>query len=215
MLTRVSKVLMFMFLGVGGSMALGQGVNPATTPTNTSHLLYLSPSQVEGVNIWSGFVGSTTSYTPVELDPVGPAWTKHLQTNDGSPIAATVARIAVVERLHVTGPYPWTGWHSELDPGFRWNGVLDVTMQPPFAMTVNGVTSFGNYHVSGSTLDVTFPAISPGTDVTLGFMFGWSDSVPFTGSLQMREYPTPEPATLILMALAGSGVLRRRPRRIE
>lgn len=220
MFTRLSKVLMFTILGVVGPMAFGQGVGVGS-PTDTNHFLQLlPPPYLEGVAIWQGGVGSLAVPVGVGLDPNGPAWTKHLQTQNGEPLASLATSIQFWEILLVTGDETWTGWHAELAPGFKWHtGGLGIFSPAPVVAIIDDLNNSlpVNYQLSesASKLDFTFPAVAPGAKVGFQFAFYRSEPTPFVGTFEMRQYPTPEPATLILIGAAGAFITRRRLARRE
>lgn len=200
------------FLAVASPMAFGQGVG-GSSPTGTSHVLdLLPPPYLEGIAIWEGTIGAPATPVPVELDASGPAWTKSFQTANGDAIIPITTSIRVYENLMVTGSACWTGWHAELAPGFLWHtGGQGVFSPPPIGVMVNGSPIQADYQVTEarSVLDASFPSLLPGTEVLFQFNFTWSGAAPFTGTFDMSQYPTPEPTTVVFMAIAATFILRR------
>jgi hypothetical protein len=216
---RVLKFLTFTVLGALGPVALGQGVNPDTSPTDTSHILTLFSSGEGGQSGgWRTVIGTPSDPVFVELDPTGPVWLKHLTTQDDAPISYYGQVVRLEENLLVGGSLPWTGWHSQADTeGFRshyWTPLWPPYQAvPAFTIRADGSNVPADISMSNTGYDITFPALQPGTNVTIIQEFVWSDqAMPFTGTIQMHQYPTPEPATLAFTALTGLFITRRRSR---
>lgn len=210
MLTRVSRVLMFMFLGASASLAWGQGVNPDTSPTNTNHTLLPYAGIPEPPVTWRTVIGTSAEPIGVELSPTGPAWQSLFHTNTDAPIPAG-SYVAIREHLTVGGTTPWSGWHVELsDPGFA---LVRSGWTAPLIAFANGTFVPANITLaSASGLDATFPSLAPGTAVDFDVYIWRTSSNPLASSFSMSQYPTPEPATLALITLAGVVFVRRRPR---
>jgi hypothetical protein len=211
------KVLVFTVLGALGPAALGQGVDPDTSPTDTNHVLIPFGSG-EGAQAggWESIIGTPSNPVFVELDPTGPVWLKHLTTQDAASISYLDGVVRVEENLLVGGGLSWTGWHTQVDTeGFRsryW--IWFPQVGPAFTIVANGSAVPANITMLDTGYDVTFPPLQPGTNVTIVQEFVWSDqAMPFTGTIQMHQYPTPEPATLAFLALAGLFFTRHRLKR--
>lgn len=195
MIAAVAGVLLF--LGAASPMAWAQGVGPGS-PTDTDHLLQPVASIPEDHIDWATIIGSAAVPVGVELDPTGPAWTKHFQTENGSLITVTNGVVWIAENLLVSGSVPWTGWHSEIvTDGFVWYAGGS---SPTFALIVGGTPIAVTVQTSGSSLDATFPALLPGTPVRLYQKFAWSQETPFDGVIDMCQYPVPEPISLVSLA---------------
>lgn len=213
MFSRLSKVLMFTILGGVGPAVLGQGVG-GNSPTDTSHVLtsifsgddFFPPS-------WRTIIGTMIDPISVELDPAGPAWVKHLQTQDMAPINPISGIIVAHEYLMVGGSRPWTGLHMEINTdGFIWFPYSTFPdPSPMFKMLADGLPVPFTIQLDGGKLDVSFPPLTPGTTVTIEQKFAWwIQDTPFTGSIEMREYPVPEPASLVGLGLLFLISQRRR-----
>jgi hypothetical protein len=147
---------------------------------------------------WFTRIGTTGARIGVELSPVGPAWSKHLQTQNGLPIGgdATGPILGIEENLLVSGAIPWTGWHSEITTtGFVWwTGGQFV---PVPSLLANGLPVQVTFAMSGQSLDLTFPPLVPGTTVTLFQKFGWPQDISFAGTIELRQFSVPEPASVL------------------
>lgn len=180
----------------GLSFAQGVGNLPAL-PTNFN----ASPA----INGWSiGPVG-------VIRDPNGPAWIKTLEGPQGGPfVAAPGTTLNLMESLVIQGNLPWTDWHETiLTPGWVWlNPNILANSAVPSGLTINN---------AGSTVDFYFDPLYPGTKVDIRKQLhyvGSADGTAFFGTIQIAEFPTPEPASLGLIALGSAAVLRRRSSRV-
>jgi hypothetical protein len=193
MLTRVSRALLFTILGATGPTALGQGVNPATSPTNTNHPLTAQPS-----SDWLAGIGLFAPPVGVELDPNGPVWTCHIQPPSGADINSSNA-IRFMANLAVAGDRPWTGWHVDLPSGFVWyDDELGIWPLQAIGLQANGSAVPVSYQLTngGANVDATFPALAPGTQVSMVLNFHWSEPTPYTGSFDLHQAPVPEPVSL-------------------
>ncbi|NLX12336.1 MAG: hypothetical protein GXY44_01605 [Phycisphaerales bacterium] len=160
--------------------------------------------------------GWTIGTYPVMRDPDGPAWIKTLTGADGQSIVAEPGQIFhLIENLIVCPSLGWTDWHEQiLTPGWDW--VWQEPVPPLFY--VNGqpapglvmVHTPGNGSVGGS-VDFYFDELPPGTQVSIRKTLQYNDTTGalFVGHVQIKEYPTPEPATLGFLALSGLVFLRR------
>lgn len=207
MFARQTSILTLVIAAVTGDVAFGQGVG-GVTPIETSHLLKPTGGSIpEHMVHWYASVGAVDSPITVELDPIGPAWVQHYQTQDGDPIDTNRA-VEISENLIVGGDIPWTGWHVELaNPDFIW---LDSLLSGPFTLVVNGSGIPVALQRSPSSLDVTFPSLSPGTAVEIIYYFGRASAEPPSNSFDIRQFPVPEPTSLAGAAIAGAFCIRRR-----
>ncbi len=193
-----------MFLGAASPMAFGQGVG-GSSPTDTSHVLSRGFGIPEPPVDWQSVVGTSLAPVGVELDPVGPAWIQHFQTEGGAPINAD-RYIQITEDLVVTGDTPWTGWHVEpANPDFRWFDWGGGGWGHAFVAIVNGVLLATDVqYASPGILDATFPAIGPGDEVRFIYYFRRDSVNPVSDSFDIHQYPTPEPTALLLIGTAGA-----------
>jgi hypothetical protein len=119
-----------------------------------------------------------------------------------------------MELLQVAGNLPWTDWHEDVigidasgapDPGWSWaNPVLLVGGLPAPGLTITGAGT--------SSLSFFFNPLAPGTivDIRKDLVYTGPAGAVFTGTLAVHEYPTPEPATLGLLAFGALALWTRR-----
>jgi len=115
------------------------------------------------------------------------------------------------------GSPPWTDWHEEiLTPNWKWGSVNFS------APGLTGLTS----NVGGNVADFFFDALYPGTVIDIRKEMWYTGTNPqqdlfpsFGGppqpgavKIMVLEYPTPEPATMSMLAFGALAVLRRRRR---
>jgi hypothetical protein len=195
---------------IAAPMALAQGVgNPSSLPTQ-----FQSSGPPNGWTV----IFPTGGPVPVVLDPTGPVWKKDFTGPNGGPFTqpAFGAPLPVTEVLQVAGGIPWTDWHEDvvgidasgaLDPGWAWaNPSLLVNGVPAPGLTVTGVGT--------SSLSFFFNPIFPGDQVIIRkqLVYNGLPGTAFNGTLAITEYPTPEPATIGLLALGSVIMWRRRNR---
>jgi len=175
----------------------------------------------------------------IPFDPDAPPWDKVIDDPAGAPWADDLydlqlnqdvnmlTVIGIEEWLVVGGTRPWTDWHEELvnSPGWVWDqGQFNLPgVSGPFLeVRPPGGTGFNPPDVidivaTDMTVDFFFEPLDPGTEVHIikrlvyvgpDGMFNTPDT--YQGPVTIREYPTPEPAGLLLMVGGGLMVLRRR-----
>lgn len=151
---------------------------------------------------------------PVSLDPSGPVWGKVFAGPNGGPFVqpALGPALPVVEQLVVAGTIPWTDWHEDVigvdasgvpDPNWTWaNPMLLVNGLPAPGLTTS---------LSGGSLSFYFNPVAPGSIITIqkNLIYNGIPGTAFIGTLAIHEYPTPEPATMGMLALGGIAALRR------
>jgi hypothetical protein len=182
----------------------------------------------EGMNSQGGWdIGSGGGPVGISLDPNAGPWIKTLTAANGGGFPADDTGYTapngygpIVENLVITGNRSWTDWHEDiLTPGWVWgmnffdipDGLggwkaapgLDVTHDPAV------------WQIHGEGVSFTFNALAPGTLVKITKSIVWVGNPNvigdlFWGTVTISEYPTPEPATLLLLALGGLAVVRRR-----
>ena len=149
----------------------------------------------------------------IVLDPTGGPWGKTLADPSGGSVTGTVGTTYTLhEQLKVGGTLPWTDWHEEITTiGWEW--------QPTSTILANGVPVGGfsavytpGYSSAGGSVDFYFNSLAPGTivDIYKTLQFAGQVGTFNTGTINLHEYPTPEPAALALLGLGGVVALRRR-----
>ena len=187
--------------------ALAQGVG------NIGSLPLVIPQNSPG----GWVIGTPPAPIPVVRDPNGPKWIKHLTDPGGGPIInpnpGTIYDIN--ETVQIAGNLWWSDWHEEIiTPGWEWTSavsILENVIQPPAGLTI--VNTPGTL-TEGGTLEFYFDPLPPGTLLNIRKQLQYV-GIPGTvhiGPIELAQYPTPEPATMALLA-AGSLVALRRRRR--
>jgi len=195
---------------VASQITLAQGVgNLGSLPTQFS-----SPAPVTG---WSVDTGNAANpWLPVQIDPNGPQWVKTFTGPNGGPFTAVPGQTFTLQELLVVAPtQSWTDWHEHiLTPGWEWVSptLFLANFAPPGGLNTN-ITP-GNL-ATGGTIDFTFNPLVPGTliDIRKTLQYTGVNGTVFTGTIDIAQYPTPEPASLLMFA-GGSIALflrRRRP----
>lgn len=188
------KQLTFLFITGVGAAAWAQGVG-GSSPTETTHMVQTIPHVPEGPTVWETLIGSTHARIGVGLDPLGPAWLKHLQRSGPAGSFEPQHFVSIYEHLVISGQQSWTGWTQEIDaPGFEWR--LSGPYVEPTTILANGAVPSGlNIETTGSTLQFTFDPLPPGTqiDIITGLRYG--DAL-LPDSFDVQQFPVPEPTTL-------------------
>ena len=196
-------------LFVAGPVA-GQGVgNLGSLPTS-----FQTGTPPNG---WT--VISTAGPIPVVLDPLGPVWGKSFTGPNGSnflypPTSPSNPALPVTEVLQVAGTIPWTDWHEDvigidasgaIDLGWTWgaNPTILVGGLPAPGLSITGAGT--------SSLSFFFNSLAPGTvvDIRKDLVYTGPAGAAFIGTLAIHEYPTPEPASLALLAIGSLLAFRR------
>lgn len=126
-------------------------------------------------------------------------------------------KMELTEEIEIGLNTPWTGWHEViLTADWKWGQVLNFS-------SPDGITGL-NPNVVGNTAEFAFDALYPGTKINIRkeliylgnvqdlFPSFGGPPVPNASKILVQEYPTPEPATMSLLALGALAVLRRRRR---
>ncbi|HVP12070.1 MAG TPA: PEP-CTERM sorting domain-containing protein [Phycisphaerae bacterium] len=198
MFTGRAKLMSLVF---AGSMLLAAGSAQAQGVGNPGQLPVAIPMNTS--TGWDISNGATGGPVPVVLDPLGPVWHKDLLPPPGAQIFGGQT-YTLHELLVVAGNLPWTDYHEDiLTPGWNWSN-------PSFL--VNGVVPTGFSFVnSPGSISFFFNSIAPGSVVDIHKDLVYSGPVPAVfPSISVNQYPTPEPASLGLLAISGLWLLRRR-----
>ncbi len=192
--------------------ALGQGVgNLVSLPGPTI------PMDPNGTG-WS--LGDPINPVPVQRDPNGPVWLKHLGDPTGAPLVVTQPNTTfnLHETLVIAPTLPWSDWHEDiLTPGWGWSPNISFLISvppnlvPPPGLTITNTP--GNL-TQGDSLEFLFNSLPPGTIIDIRKQLVWQGIpgiVQFNGYIDVAQYPTPEPASLGLLAIGG--LLMRHNRR--
>ncbi len=151
---------------------------------------------------------------PVVRDPNGPAWIKKFYDPNGA-IQPTPGQIfPVFEKLLIAPPLDWSDWHEQiLTPGWDWGPVVYMfegqwQQQPPAGLVV--INTPGT-PTQGGTLDFYFNPLPPGTQLDIRKYLVYTgpqgQTFPY---IEIAQYPTPEPASMGLLAAGAALTLRRR-----
>jgi len=186
---------------VASQMALGQGVgNPGALP------VVINQNTPTGWDIGP---------VPVVLNPAGPVWSKVLTDPSGGPVTGTVGTTYTLhEQLIVAGQLPWKDWHEQITTiGWEWQPTSTILANGNPVVGFNAVYTPGT-SATGGIVDFSFNALAPGTTVDIFKTLQFAGQVGQfnTGTIDIHEYPTPEPASLMLLAGASVLLAKRRNR---
>jgi len=153
------------------------------------------------------FIGSLITPIAIDLDPLGPPWTKGIFDPNGNVTAPGVLKMT--ETILNFGDEPWTDWHEIiLDPpaGLPQSNWVDVA-----GLTVNGTSiTFDMAGLGTPTLDL-FNFSQPVLPGDIFVIEKFVEVYPTTGPmLRIEEYPTPEPASAALIGAGALLLLRRK-----
>lgn len=192
---------------VAAPISFAQGVgNLGSLPT-----LFTSPAPITGWSVDSG--NAANPWLPVQIDPNGPQWIKTFTGTNGQPIVAVPGQTFTLQELLVVAPtQSWEDWHEHiLTPGWEWvqPTVFFANFAPPPGL--NTVITPGTM-TTGGKVDFTFSPLAPGTliDIRKTLQYVGVSGTVFTGKIEIAQFPTPEPTSLVLLALGGLAMIRRR-----
>lgn len=183
-------------------------------------VLYVETYEMSNSSGWT--LGDSNQPIGVILDPNAGPWVKNLWGPGGANVNADDTGYVYssiywfTEVLHISGTLSWTDWHEAVTtPG--WDlGVFSVKLADgsnPSGLSVVNLPSDWPTHGGGA--DIYFDALTPCHTLVIQKQLVWIGDPNvqgnlFSGSIQMVQYPTPEPATLSLLALGGLAMLRRK-----
>lgn len=183
---------------VAAATSYGQGVgNLGSLPTT-----FYGPN---------AFVVADPAGAPVgvEFNPAGPAWIKTFDF--GAVLPQPGQQFTVYESLQVTGNLPWQDWHEKaLSPGWDWD-LATTFLANGLAPAGLSVSVTPSSLTSGGSIDYTFNSLPVGTvvDIYKTLVYTGIPGTAWQGPVRIAEAPTPEPATVSLLALGGLAMLRR------
>jgi hypothetical protein len=173
-------------------------------------------------------IGSDGDPADVILDPNAGPWIKNLHNANGGPVSAddtgftAPQSYSLVEWIHIAGQRSWTDFHEEvITPGWNIGGLMQIS-QGGELLPVPGLNVMLMDTVwpeRGGAVWFTFDPLPPSTVLKLSKTLSWVGNPGvqgdlFNGVIQLAQYPTPEPASIALVALAAIGLVgcRRRSR---
>lgn len=148
------------------------------------------------------FIGDAANPIKIDLDPLGPPWTKEIFDPNG--LLANGGLLDIVETIINAGTESWFDWHEHILPNA--NGVVPGVWTS-VKMSINGNPIVFNdlgLNTPNLWLDNFSQPVLPGDILTINKqvdVFPTSGGIPGTPVLVIEEYPTPEPASAALMAL--------------
>ncbi|MGA2060118.1 MAG: PEP-CTERM sorting domain-containing protein [Thermoguttaceae bacterium] len=169
-----------------------------------------TPSWQETINVGGGStvdVGSVGNPVGIYLDPNAGPWQKTF-ANFVAPLTINEAiLIGAAPGSNPPGP-PWSDWEEQiLSAGWVWAGGASLSVLG------DGVYN-GNLSADQKTVEFDFPAQAPGTTLVINKVLQWNGVGNPILPVTVNEYPTPEPATIVLLISGllalGLGYIRRR-----
>lgn len=202
-----------LIVGVLGAAAFGQGVDPASSPVESSFTLGNLRRIPEDPWIYGVNVGFSNPIA-VTLDPQGPTWSVQLVPTIGGGANGVVPGnpIVLIETLVIGGDIPWTAWQENvLTPGFSWVNGCTMSVGSTPRLSVNGVTPSGlETHLTNDSLLFTFDPLLAGTRLTIVSEMVYTGTEAYTNPIELEQFPIPEPVTLALLGVAAVLIVRRR-----
>ena len=199
--SQMSLILVASLLTASSALAQGVG-NGGSLP-----IQFQQSTANGGWNV----VDPTGTPIPVQLDPNGPVWSKVFSGPGGGNFSqpAFGPPLPVYEALQVAPNLPWSDWHEEVvHPDWVWtNPAILVNGVVPGGLTITGAGT--------NNLSFFFNPVAPGSFVEIfkDLVYNGIPGTTFIGTLNIHEYPTPEPASAALLGCAGVLLLSRRRRK--
>lgn len=155
-------------------------------------------------------VGTPINPIPIDLDPLGPPWTKTI--NDPNLLLLNGGPLDLNESIINVGTEPWYDWHEHILPDATgavpglWSSVQMAVNGNPIGFNVIGLGTADLW------LDTFSQPILPGDVLNVRKIIDVFPGIPgaFQQPIVIQEYPTPEPASLALLSLGSLAVLGRR-----
>ncbi len=182
----------------------GQGVGTGS-PTDTTLSLTHWPQIPEEPWIWGASMGYG-SWIPVSLDPEGTAWGVHLLAPASGVVTGN--HIVLAQYLTIGGHMPWTGWQMDLDtPSMEWVSGHTGSIGETPRILVDGAAPPGlTAALTADSIRFSFDPLPPGAQLTIvnEMIYTPTETDPFRDTVDIRQFPVPEPTTVVLMAIAGA-----------
>ena len=180
--------------------ATAQAQGTATGP-NTIHVVQPGPGVL---------IGTPNNPFPIDLDPLGPPWTKTL--HDPNFLLLNGGLLNLNESIINVGTESWFDWHEHIlpDASGQFPGVW-INVQ----MTVNGNPITFNAVGLGTpnlNLDTFSQPVLPGDILNIRKIIDVYPGIPgiVNQPIVIQEYPTPEPASAALIGLGTLALAARR-----
>lgn len=173
--------------------------------TSTGPVSYANVDPGPGV-----LIGNPNSPIPIDLDPVGPPWTKII--NDPNFLLLNGGLLNLNETIINVGTEPWFDWHEHIAPDATgavpgvWINVQMMVNGNPIGFNAVGLGSPNLW------LDTFSQPIMPGDILNVRKIIDVYPGIP--GIVQqpivIHEYPTPEPASAALIGMGSLVLMARR-----
>lgn len=159
-------------------------------------------------------VGSESEPIPVIIDPEAGPWGKALIIPESQ--TAPFQGGPLTEYLVVEG-FPWEDWHEEiLVEGFVWSPNATINYWDPQSQSYQPLPGLSTQlDQTGQVIWFDFDPVPVGTPIVIEkfIQLPQGQSLPpDTAFIPLAEYPTPEPASLGILAGGAVMMLRRRRR---
>jgi len=200
----------------------------ACTSVSTAQFPGLSgnPNGTPGMEDYytNGYIGSETNPTGVYLDPNAGPWIKHCWVNNGVFNFNEWVQIQNDPTYPTQPGPPWTDWDEVIkDPSGNWSWqataptkvdvyTYDSSNNPVYKKTVLEAANSTNTYLEFDFNPPEFPVELLNIQKTL--VWSGPGSAPVGTYVTVWEYPTPEPATIVLLISGllalGLGYIRQR-----